>query len=211
MIFKDREDAALKLYSLIKNDSLIKKNKKLIVVLSLLRGGAVLGSVLAKKLGVSHLPLVVTKIPAPYNPELAIGALCFDVTYLEARVVNEIGLSKSEISEQIKFAEHKFIEYCSHFNIKEKGYSQLKNKIVIITDDGVATGATIKAAILFTKLKKPKKIILAIPVAPESFKVSGVSKEYILHKDPYLASVSQFYQDFPQVEDAEVKALLGKR
>lgn len=209
MIFKDREDAGLKLYFLIKDDPSIKKNKKSVLVLSLLRGGVVLGATLAKKLGVSHLPLVVTKIPAPYNPELAIGALCFEVTYLEERVINEIGLSKSDISDQIKLAEHKFIEYCNRFNIKEKQYVKLKNKIVVITDDGVATGATIKAAVLYVKLKKPKKIILAVPVAPEGFKIKGVLKQYFLHKDPYLVSVSQFYQDFPQVEDAEVKAILS--
>ncbi len=208
MIFKDRGDTGLKLYFLIKDDPSIKKNKKEVLVLSLLRGGVVLGATLAKKLGVSHLPLAVTKIPAPYNPELAIGALCFDVTYLEERVIKEIGLSKSEIAGQIKIAEHKFIEYCNRFNIKEKGYSKLKNKIVIITDDGVATGATTKAAVLFARIKKPKKIILAIPVAPAGFEIKAVSKEYFLHKDPYLTSVSQFYQNFPQVEDEEVKKLL---
>ena len=205
MIFKDRKDAARKLLSLIKKSPEIKRFKPIIV--SLLRGGIVLGALITTELNTQHLPLVVTKIPSPHNPELAIGAICFDVTYLEKRVVQFLGLKKKEISAQIKIAEHKFIQYCQWFSLKENLYKSLKNKVVILVDDGVATGASVKAALLFLKSKKPKKIILAVPVASTDFEIKGV-KQYVLHRDPNFTSVSQFYRNFPQVEDREVKKLL---
>ncbi|MBI2005616.1 MAG: hypothetical protein HYS80_02535, partial [Candidatus Aenigmarchaeota archaeon] len=77
--FKDRSDAAEQLFELLIRRQPEMKGDDAVVV-SLLRGGVVLGDVLGKKLGSKHLGLVVTKIPAPFNPELAIGALCFDVT-----------------------------------------------------------------------------------------------------------------------------------
>ena len=77
-----------------------------------------------------------------------------------------------------------------------------------MTDDGIATGSTVKAAILYLKSKKPKSIILAVPVAPTDFSTVGIDKELILHKNFAFGAVSQFYERFPQVEDQEVKKIL---
>ncbi|OGK24053.1 hypothetical protein A3C25_05055 [Candidatus Roizmanbacteria bacterium RIFCSPHIGHO2_02_FULL_38_11] len=209
MIFKDRQDAGRKLLVRLFEDQEIKKNKHKVVIVSLLRGGIVVGDIIAKGLQVKHLPLVVSKIPAPHNPELALGALCFDVTYLEKNVVNSLGLIKAEIVDQIGMARKKFNSYLKRFGIKESLYSRSsKNKIVILTDDGIATGSTVKAAILFLKSKKPKSIYLAIPVAPTDCSTVGIDRELILHKNFAFGAVSQFYEHFPQVEDEEVKKLL---
>src|SRR3989304_603473 len=115
MIFKDRQDAGRKLLVRLFEDQEIKKNKRKVVVVSLLRGGIVIGDIIAKGLQVKHLPLVVSKIPAPHNPELALGALCFDVTYLEKSVVNSLGLSRGEIVDQIGIAKEKFNSYLKRF------------------------------------------------------------------------------------------------
>ncbi len=209
MIFKDRQEAGRKLLVRLFQNKEIKKNKRRVLVVSLLRGGIIVGDIIAKGLQVNHLPLVVSKIPAPESPELAIGALCFDIVYLEKRVVNSIGLDNISISKQIETAKVKFNSYLKRFEIKKSSYSRrLKNKIIILVDDGIATGATVKAAILYLKSKKPKSIYLTIPVAPVDFYITGVEKQFILHKDIAFGAVSQFYEHFPQVEDNEVKKLL---
>lgn len=206
MRFKDRQEAANKLYKLLKKD-VPAKNGQLIVV-SLLRGGAVLGAVLAKKLKCPHLPLVVTKIPAPYNPELAIGALCFDITYLENKIVAYLGLKSPEIREQIGQAEHKFVQYCNRFGVEEKLYKNLDSKTVILVDDGIATGASVKAGFLFLFSRKPAKIILAVPVAAADTELQGFDKTFILVRPKVFGAVSQYYKNFPQIEDEEVKKLI---
>ncbi len=207
MIFKDRQRAADKLYQDLKKNLQIKKNSQYCIV-SLLRGGLILGTILAKKLKVKHLPLVVTKVPAPYIPELAIGAVCFEFTYLEPPVIHSLGLAKSEIHQQIKIAEHKFVQYCQNFHLSEDLYGPLKKSVVILVDDGVATGASVKAALLFIRSKKPKATLLVAPVAAADTDLRGFDKLYILDRPSSFGSVSQYYKHFPQVEDDEVKKII---
>src|SRR3989304_7374123 len=209
MIFKDRQDAGRKLLVRLFEDQEIRRNTENAVVVSLLRGGIIIGDIIAKGLEAKHLPLVVTKIPAPHNPELALGALCFDVTYLEKNVVNSLKLEKSGIVNQIEVARKKFNSYLNRFRIKESLFSKnIKNKIVILTDDGIATGSTVKVAVLFLKSNNPKSIILAVPVAPSDFHVKGIDKEIVLHKKFAFGAISQFYGHFPQIEDELVKKIL---
>jgi len=211
MIFKDRAQAGEKLAALLKKDYYFKRSitiNKLIVV-SLLRGGIVVGNVVAKSFNAKHIPLVVTKIPAPGNFELAIGALCFETICLEGHIIKSLGLTKIEISNQIEIAREKFNSYLKRFNIKKSiFFKELKNKVVVLVDDGIATGATVKAACQFLKQYKPHKIILAVPVGPADFDSGGFDKVFILHKDPLLSAVSQFYESFPQIEDEEVKNIM---
>ncbi len=204
MRFNNRQEAAIKLYRLLRNDSLFIDKSKAIVV-SILRGGVILGSILSKKIDCLHLPLIVIKISAPYNPELAIGALCFNVTYLEREIIKSLGLSRQDLQEQVKIAEYKFIQFCNRFGLNEKLYTQAKNKILILVDDGVATGASVKAACLFLKSMSPKKITLATPVAAADTDLGGFDKLYILNRPASFGAVSQYYSHFPQVEDQEVK------
>ncbi len=214
MIFKDRVDAGEKLFTQLRKSSLVNPpagGQKEIVIVSLLRGGAILGDVLSRKLKAPHLPLAVVKISAPENEELAIGALVFDVVYLEKRIIDSLFLTKQEIREQISTAKEKFSNYCKTFLLKKKTYDMLSGKTVILVDDGVATGATMKAAALFVKGEGAKVVIVAVPVAFDELDLKGIDKVLILHKDPHLSSVSQFYAEFPQIEDAEVKKLLKKR
>jgi len=209
MVFKDREEAGEKLSELLKKDRSFIRSKKKAIVVSLLRGGVVVGNIIAKKLKIKHLPLVVTKIPAPYNSELAIGALCFNITYLEKQIVSPLSLNHFSVQSQIKIAKNKFNLYCKKFSINKKIYDRLlKNKIVVLVDDGIATGSSIKTSLLFLKTKKPKKIFLAAPVAPTDFDSGNFDKVFILHYDPSFSAVSQFYTSFPQLEDEEVKKLI---
>ncbi|MBI5127228.1 hypothetical protein HZA76_02115 [Candidatus Roizmanbacteria bacterium] len=202
MIFKDRFVAGKKLANLI-----VDKNLKNAVVISLLRGGAIIGREIYLKLKTLHLPLIVAKIPTPFQSELAIGALCFDFIYLESRIVNSLNIDKPTIKKQIGIAKKKFFLYVKKFNLNKSIY-KIKNKNVIIVDDGIATGSTVKASLLFVKSLNPKRIILASPVGPTDFENPGFDDLIILYRDANFSSVSQFYKNFPQVEDEEIKRLL---
>lgn len=229
MFFKDRLEAGEKLAKLLQSErrrfppeadrplgEIYGKSRP--VVVSLLRGGIIIGDVLVKKLWtkgpstfggkLDHLPLPVAKIPASGNPELAIGALCFSETYLDKDIVNMLSLTSPAIGKQIKIAQEKFQSYLNRFGLNKDLYKQLKNKIAILVDDGVATGSTVRAGLLFIKSQKPKAVWLAVPVAPIDFDSAGFDKVFILSREPGLGSVSQFYENFPQVEDEEVRKIL---
>jgi predicted phosphoribosyltransferase len=205
VIFKDRIDAGEKLATALEKFPETKKA----VVISLLRGGTILGAVISKELKIKHLPLVITKIPSPLNPELALGAYCFKTTYL-AKIINSLGVDNKIIRKQVSLAQKKFNDYLKRFNIKRADSEQMKNKTIIVVDDGIATGATVKAAILYLQKLNPKKIILAVPVAPIGFTLGSIKidKIIILYQSPVFSAVSQFYESFPPVEDNEVVKLV---
>ena len=207
MIFNDRQEAANKLYKLLKKAPLFKKEDKIVVV-SILRGGLVLGSILASKLGCKNLPLAVTKVSSPYSSELAIGAICFNITYLEKENVTFFALEKGSVRNQIKEAEYKFIQYCIKFGLSEKAFTQIKSKVILLVDDGIATGASVRTALLFLRSKGPAKVHLAVPVAAADTNLQGFDETYILNQPRGFRAVSQYYRNFPQVEDHEVKKLL---
>ncbi|MFH1827201.1 MAG: phosphoribosyltransferase family protein [bacterium] len=202
MEFKDRLDAAKKLYELLEEEE-----NDVSIIVSLLRGGAIMGDYLANKLKVKHYPLVSVKVSAPFNSELAIGAICFDVTHMNTKIINMLNLSNNQIAKQVKEAEKKFINYCTKYNIEEKQFDILQRKTIVITDDGVATGSTLLAAVDFIKIKDPQKITLALPVAPKDFEIESVDKSLIIIRDPSLSAISQYYKNFPQIEDKEIKEL----
>src|SRR4030042_6515094 len=109
MVFKDRRDAAEQLFELLKEDEDVNGD---CIIVSILRGGIIIGDILSKKINAKHLPIVSVKIPALNNPELAIGAICFDVTHIEQKTMQMLNMSKKEIAKQVKEAEKKFINYC---------------------------------------------------------------------------------------------------
>lgn len=201
MIFKDRTEAGRKLADLLIKDKEVLKNKKDLLVLSILRGGVVVGREIAKKLNVPHSPLVVKKIGAPENEELAIGAICDGEFYLDNNLIKRLNLSQMEVNRQIEKTREKLKEYQEKFVKKE---SNLQGKMVILVDDGVATGASVLAALNYLRKNQAKKIFLATPVAATDFDGSGFDKVFILHRDPDFSAVSQFYEDFPQLTDEEV-------
>jgi len=209
MVFKDRADAGKKLAREL--TSHFRPQEKNPVIISLLRGGVVVGDMIARELRAKHLPLAVAKISAPGSPELAIGAVCFDITYLEKDVIDSLKPSRLELIRQIQIGRMKFQSYAKKFELKKTGFEHsLPKKTAILVDDGIATGSTMRAAALFVKKQKPKKIILASPVAPDDFDTRGFDEIIILHRGVGFSSVSQFYESFPQIEDSMVKKILEK-
>lgn len=210
MVFQNREEAGELLAQKLK--SFAKKND--VLVLGITRGGAVVAKIIAQKLNLVLDIIVVRKIGAPTNPELAIGALgpgktvCWDkglLRFLEIGKVQAQGLKlqkekeRTELEKRLRGA---------RLPISVEG------KTVILVDDGVATGTTVKCASFFLKKEKARKIILAIPVvSKETFNDIKIYFDSIitLSIEENFYAVGQFYQQFPQVEDEEVIAILNSK
>jgi len=205
MIFRDRKDAGLQLA-----DALEKYLGQDVVVFALPRGGVVIGAEIANKLE-APLDLVITKkIGHPSNPEYAICAVAeqsepicnpFELAKVDPRwYQDELNLVRNEIARRRQ-------EYFGEIN-----QTDIKGKIAIVVDDGIATGFTMMAAIMELKKRNPAKIVVAIPVTPydTAQTLLGLADDLVsldIAKD-YLGAVGAYYSNFRQVEDSEVIDLL---
>ena len=206
--FKNREHAALLLSQKLKTWLETKKLKpKNVVILSLLRGGWPIGKVISTELKLKHLPIVAAKIGAPFNEEVAAGAICFDAVYLNQAVIQKLRyyLTDQELDltlrTQLEKAKTKADSYQKLFKLDPKKIKeQVKGQVAVIVDDGVATGATAKAASYFLKAGEAKQVVLAAPVAPADLDCSEFDDCVILVKDPAFQAVGQYYQDFSEVK-----------
>ncbi len=201
MIFKDRSDAGRQLVEVIIHDPLVMKDKDRLVVASILRGGAVVGHEIAKKLLLPHIFLAIAKVRHPDNEELAIGAVCNGECFLDDEHIRRLQLTEKIVGNQIKKALKRQKEYQAKFIKKDVG---IQNKNVIIVDDGIATGASVMAGFTSIKKQQAHKVILATPVAPFDFDSSPFDHTIILHKTSSFHAVSQFYCEFHQVKDQEI-------
>jgi len=207
MHFKNRHEAGLMLAEKLKQY----KDNKEAIVLAIPRGGVEVGYEIAKFLNVNLDIIVTKKIGLPDDEEFAIGSVAPDKKImLNEETVRIYNVSKNYVKEKTR-------EISKEMGRKYKAYKgkyqlqNLKNKIVILTDDGIATGFTTKAAIRYIKSQNPKKIILAVPVSPSDFasKIKKEVDEFVcLHSTNLFSSISQFYDYFPQLEDEEVKKYL---
>lgn len=209
MNFKDRHEAGIKLA-----EKLIKyKNNKDVVLLAIPRGGVEVGYEIVRLLNVDLDIIVTKKIGLPGDEEFAIGSVAPNKNLmLDEGTIKTYNVSDDYIKEKTreigKEIERRYKEYKGKYQLQN-----LKNKIIILTDDGIATGFTTKAAISYIKSQKPKKLILAVPVAPSDF-ASQIKKEVdefvCLYSTNLFFSISQFYDYFPQLTDEEVKKYLDK-
>jgi len=207
MIFYDRREAGQKLAVALKD---YKDNPKAIV-LALPRGGVVVGAVVAQKLNLPLDIVVARKIGAPGNPEFAIGAVSEKgKVILNEETVSGYNIPSEYIEKESALQRAEVKRRLLEYRGKKKPPC-LQDKIVIIVDDGIATGASVKAAISSVKTERPQKIILAVPVAP-SDTVRELKKEVdeliCLETPEIFFAVGQFYQIFEQTSDEEVKELL---
>lgn len=205
MIFKDRVDAAQKL---AKKLEWVKRENP--IILAIPRGGVVTGDVIAKTLGLSLDIIVSRKVGAPYNPELAIGAVAHDGSFFpNSELINALGIPKNYLDEKI--AEQ--MEEIKHRLVKFRGRTDydLKNKTVILVDDGIATGATVFVALEWIKKQQPKKVIVAIPIGPQDTieRLSKISEVVVLDAPVIFGAVGEFYQSFDQVEDYQVAEIMS--
>ncbi len=214
-LFVDRFHAgkllAEKLKDLIASKYLEDYKKDNIVVLGIPRGGVEVAYVIAKEFDLPLRVIIPRKIGAPFNEEFAIGAVTEDGEVLlntEAMLVYNIPkeyLIKKVKEEMEEIKKRKEL----YQGFKEK--ITLKDKVVILVDDGIATGLTVKAALNYIKKQNPKAIILAVPVLPadrvETFKKLVDDLVYVEAPINFWA-VGQFYQNFSQTSQETVIRLL---
>jgi len=182
-----------------------------VIVLALPRGGVPVAFEVAKELHVALDVFIVRKLGVPWHEELAMGALAAGgVTVFNDDIIRDLMVSKEAIQRVIadEKAELHRRELAYRGNIP---FPDLKNKIVILVDDGIATGATMRAAIKALRQLNPKKIIMAVPVAEYNTceKMRPLVDQIIcpLRPDNFYA-VGAWYENFSQTSDEEVYTLL---
>lgn len=183
------------------------------LVLALPRGGVVTGFEVARSLNIPLDVLIVRKIGFPGQEELAAGAVSETGSVVLNRDIVSAGRLSEEFLQKEIDRQKQEIDRRVAFYRAGKRLSGLKGRIVILVDDGVATGATVKAAIAALKEEKLAKLVLALPVGPPETveTLRTMVDELICLETPlYFMAVGAHYQDFTQVTDQEVVDLLRK-
>ncbi len=184
-----------------------------LIVLAIPRGGVVVGYEVARVLKVPLDIIIPRKIGAPNQPELAIGAVGQDGSVvLNNRVVAQLGVSRIYIEEESRRQQLEIKRRLDKYR-GELPFPSLKGRKVIVVDDGVATGATLKAALAFVRKQGVKELIVALPVGPLS-SINELKKEVdqvicLLTPESFYA-IGQFYDDFSQTSDEQVINLLDR-
>ena len=205
-MFHDREDAARRLAAKLRDRKLHNP-----LVLAIPRGGVVTGAVLAQELG-AELDIVLSrKLRAPEQPEFAIGAISEDgQIYLNPSASRLLGPSDDYLNQERR---HQLAEIARRKKLfrEVRPQAPVAGRSVIVTDDGIATGSTMIAALQVVKTQKPREIIVAVPVAPPD-RLDEIRRwcddVVCLHSPETFWAIGQFYDDFSQVEDEEVVELL---
>ena len=209
MPFIDRDDAGRQLAK-----ALARYKDRKPIVLALPRGGVPVAAKVAEAL---HAPLdllLVRKIGVPFQPELAMGAVVDGASPLTVRneeVISLAGISEREFS-AVRDQQLSEIERRRKMYVGDRPHPELAAHTVIVVDDGIATGATTRAALEAVRLRKPSKLVLAVPVAPTDTlkKLAGEADEIVCLEDyEEFGAIGFFYSDFRQVSDDEVIELLA--
>ncbi|HET7345468.1 MAG TPA: phosphoribosyltransferase family protein [Nitrososphaeraceae archaeon] len=224
--FKDRVAAADILGESLKDRVKKEEEQKTAVVLGIPRGGVITADIVAKKLSTLFFDIIIPrKLTDPDNKEQAIGAIMEDGTaYIEQQLINDLQISteylEKEKLEQIQEIKRRSALYLNN-GLTRKDFSSssfLKDKTVILVDDGAATGATIIAAAKWIKKleSKPKRLIIAIPVAPKSTvnlvrKECNAEVEVVISPSSSFHSVEQYHQNFQPIPDEQVIKIMKDR
>ena len=207
--YKDRFDAGRRLASMLS----VYAQRPDLVVLALPRGGVPVGFEVAMALGAPLDVFVVRKLGVPGHEELAMGAIASGgVRVVDRNVMHRADVGEAEL-ERITAIEQRELERRERQYRGDRQFPDLRSKVVILTDDGLATGSTMRAAVAALRQEGPSKVVVAVPVAApdvcESFR--SVADEIVCAATPTpFHAVGLWYEDFTQTSDDEVRDLLER-
>lgn len=210
MVFQDRSDAGRQLAG-----ALLKYKSRHPVILALPRGGVSVAAEVAESLDAALDLVLVRKIGVPIQPELAMGAVVDGTEPIVVRneeIIELSGVSQLEF-EHICEQELAVIERRRELYLRGRDRSEIKDQVVIVIDDGIATGATMLAALRALRMRAPAELVLAVPVAAlETLELlqSEVDAVVCLEAPEDLGAIGYFYRDFRQISDEEVIATLQR-
>jgi putative phosphoribosyl transferase len=210
MSFIDRSDAGRKLAR-----ALLTYKDQQPVILALLRGGVPVAAEVAAAFRAPLDLILVRKIGVPMQPELAMGAVVDGGAPLVVRnddVILQAGIDDAEF-EAIRDRELAEIERRRRLYLGDRTPVDVAGRIAIVIDDGVATGATTRAALRATRIRKPSRLVLAIPVAPTDTLIAlreEADDVICLEDHEFFGAIGFYYTDFRQLSDLEVKDTLAR-
>jgi len=204
--FKDRKDAGEHLAHNLSSYA----NQKETIILAIPRGGVVIANEVAKALKLPLDIIIPRKIGAPLNPELAIGAVCEEETFFNQDLIEDLGVDTLFLDQELKKAK---IEAKRRKSLYRANFPSLnlKNKIIILIDDGIATGATIFTAIKYLKQQSIKRLVVATAVSSLDIakELEQSVDEFISLLTPHnLTAIGLYYEHFEQVTDEEVISIM---
>jgi putative phosphoribosyl transferase len=221
MRFKDRAHAAAELSSQLKSvtnniwtEDRIRtpKEKDKVTIMAIPRGGVVTADVVAYNLKRKLDIVISTKIGAPFNSEIDIGAVAHDGSFFPNRkIINSLKVPQKYIDEQISLELKKIVTRL--LKLRGSNQYQIDDKIIVLVDDGVCTGVTMSMAATWVRSQNIEKLIIAVPVAPRVAleKLKEIADiVVVLHASRECEPVGEFYQYFPEVSDQEVLEIMQK-
>jgi putative phosphoribosyl transferase len=209
MPFADRLDAGRKLA-----EALAAYKDQHPIILALPRGGVPVAAEVAKAFGAPLDLILVRKLGVPDQPELAMGALVGGRAPIIVRnddVIRHTGVDEAEFA-RVCAREQAEIERRRQRYLGPRSHPEVNGRVVIVIDDGLATGATMRAALRATRARGPQRLVLAIPVAPTAA-LAAMREEadeiVCLETHDYFGAIGFYYRDFSQTSDEEVMAALA--
>jgi putative phosphoribosyl transferase len=184
-----------------------------VIVLALPRGGAPVGFEVAQSLGAPLDLMLVRKLGTPGQPELAMGAIASGgVSVLNQDIIRALDITEKTI-ENVTHREQAELERRQQAYRGDRPLPAINKRCVILVDDGVATGATMRAAIGALRKQHPERIVVAVPVAPPDtvaqLRIEADEVVCLATPEPFM-SIGRWYRDFSQLDDDDVRELLSR-
>jgi len=210
MLFENRKEAGKQLAQKLGSYA----GREDVLCVGLARGGVIVAASVSEALNVPLDVAIVRKVGAPDNPELALGAISDEGEgVFNEELIAMLGISKDYIRKEVE-KQRELVRQRKALYMGDKESLPFEGKVVILIDDGIATGASIKVAIEAIRIKMPEKIVLAVPVAPHDAlrEISLLVDEVVcLHAPTSFGAVGAFYREFSQVTDEDVMKLISKK
>jgi putative phosphoribosyl transferase len=209
MIFRDRKDAGRQLAEKLAT----LRGEPNLIVLGIPRGGVVVAAEIAQELDAPLDVLIAHKIGLPENPEFAVGAVTSTgEVYLDEETLDELRIDRAEIARAVEQWREEVAHRVAIFR-GGRAALDVKEKIAIVVDDGIATGSTMFAAVQALKKQQPTQLIVAVPVGPGETisRLRAECDQVVVLETPIpFWAVGRFYVRFEQTEDAQVIKLLNE-